>query len=106
MDNEQTKIINDIQNILMSLKNEHDIKEAYLYGSYADGTQKNYSNIDIAIILGKIEDTDKYDESFEIFHKLQNHNSLYESLCFEQEQFFNGKDSIIRNIKKSGIKVL
>ena len=33
-----------------------DIKKAYLFGSYAKGSQHPDSDIDIAIVLGKIDD--------------------------------------------------
>ena len=50
----------------------HNIKEiqfAYLFGSYADGTFNEYSDIDIAIFLDKKSNT--FDTKLQIHHQLE-----------------------------------
>jgi predicted nucleotidyltransferase len=98
-------LIKEIKEVLSHLSLNHDIRESYLFGSYAVGNQKNYSDVDIAIVLGTMRDQEKTDEFFEIFHEMQNYNSLFEPICFQQNNF-NEEDDLVRNIKKNGIKIL
>ena len=76
------EIIKEVKNLLLELKKRYDIKEAYLFGSYARGSPKEYSDVDIALVLGSIGDGSPFDETFEIFHEVQQHNSLFEVVCF------------------------
>ena len=83
----KNQLIYEINNALSQMRMAHDIQEAYLFGSYAKGNPKEYSDVDIAIILGSLRNDPQYDESFEIFHKMQNYNSLFEVICFQQDKF-------------------
>jgi uncharacterized protein len=98
-------LINELKDILFRINKTHNIREAYLFGSYAKGNPKQYSDIDIAIVLSKTNDSSNYDESFEIFHEMQKCNSLLEPLCFFQDKFID-EDDLVRNIKKEGIRLL
>jgi len=102
----KNQLVDEIRNVLTQISTKHDIQEAYLFGSYAMGNQKEYSDVDIAIILGSIRNDSQYDESFEIFHKMQNYNSLFEPICFQKDKFNDEKDFLINNIKTYGIKIL
>jgi predicted nucleotidyltransferase len=105
MVNEKDLLIKEIKDAISFLSRNHDIRESYLFGSYAKGNQKKYSDVDIAIVLGSMQDQKKTDEFFEIFHEMQNYNSLFEPICFQQNKF-NDEDDLVRNIKKNGIKIL
>lgn len=85
----------------------HEIVQAYLFGSYAGGRQKEYSDIDLAIVLGETAvSSERYlDEAFEIYHEAQEYNSLLEVLCFRQKEFEENGASIVGRIKKEGIAV-
>lgn len=95
------------QSFLARAKKEHRIVSAYLFGSYARGRQKDYSDIDLAVVLaGETMSPDRYaDETFEIFHEAQEYNSLLEVVCFRQEEFEENGASIIERIKKEGVVV-
>jgi len=62
-----------MENIENQLKeffsNIKDVKFAYLFGSYAKNTQNKNSDIDIAIYFEK--DTNIFDKTLEIHHKLE-----------------------------------
>lgn len=84
----------------------HPIQDAYLFGSYAKGIQKSYSDIDIAVVVDKVDKSKEYyDETYEIFHEAQEYNSLIEILCFRREEFENDGMEIISQIKREGIKI-
>ena len=97
-----------VKQFLGFLRQKHDIREAYLFGSSALGLAKEYSDIDLAVVLGSMEkpENSPFDEAFEIFHEAQKYNSVLEVVCFVQEDFAQNGGSLVRRIKKEGIKVL
>lgn len=102
----QDKAIELAKSFLKQSSNRHPIQAAYLFGSYARGTQKSYSDIDIAVVLGKIAQIKRYyEETLEIFHEAQEYNSLLEILCFREDEFERDGEGIISKIKKEGVKI-
>ena len=84
----------------------HHIQTAYLFGSYARDVQKDYSDIDIAIVLSNISRGRRYyNETVEIFHEAQEYNSLLEVICFREDEFEKNGESIVTQIKKEGIVI-
>jgi hypothetical protein len=47
-----------------------------------------------------------FDESFEIFHEAQEYNSILEVVCFDQGEFDRDGGTLVRKIKKDGIKLI
>ena len=74
--------IEAVRKLLQELARKHDIKSAYIFGSYARGNPGLNSDIDIAVVLGSVRDGSPFDERFQIFHEVQQYNSLYETICF------------------------
>ncbi|HAG51525.1 MAG TPA: hypothetical protein DHU69_10965 [Deltaproteobacteria bacterium] len=102
----QDKAIELAKSFLKQSSNRHSIQAAYLFGSYARGTQKSYSDIDIAVVLGKLAQIKRYyEETLEIFHEAQEYNSLLEILCFREDEFERDGEGIISKIKKEGVKI-
>lgn len=99
-------IVRELRDILLELKKTHDIRRAYLFGSYARNTPKEYSDIDVAIILGTFRDGGPMDERFEIFHEVQERNALYEVVCLTEEELAEGELALVQHIKREGIPVL
>ena len=90
------------------IRRKHDVRAVYLFGSFAKGTEKEYSDIDLAIILGT-EDRSAappFDERFQIFHEAQKFNSLLEVICFNQEEFDQDGGGLGQRIKKEGIRII
>ncbi len=102
----KNEIIADVKNLLLKLRKRYDIKEAYLFGSYARGNPKEYSDVDIALVLGSFRDGSPFDETFEIFHEVQRYNSLFEVVCLREEEFSKEDTTLSRHIKREGIKIL
>ncbi|MDE2321955.1 MAG: nucleotidyltransferase domain-containing protein [candidate division NC10 bacterium] len=86
---------------------QHEIVRAYLFGSYVDGRQKGYSDIDLAVVLGgpSASPARYLQEAREIFHEAQEYNPLLEVICFRVEEFEENGASIIGLIKKEGIRI-
>ncbi len=85
---------------------KYPIRSAYLFGSYAKGTQKDYSDIDIAAVFAEAIEPEKYyEEAIEVFHEAQEYNSMLEVICFREDEFEKDGGSIIAQIKKEGIKI-
>lgn len=100
------KAIELSRSFLKQALKKHPIHSAYLFGSYARGIQSDYSDIDIAIIIRKIVQPQKYqEEAFEIFHEAQEYNSLLEVLCFREDEFKRDGGTIVAKIKKEGIRI-
>jgi len=49
-------IIDTAKLYIQSIPENMEIKKAYLFGSYAKGNEHNDSDIDIAIVIGKMDD--------------------------------------------------
>lgn len=99
------KIKNKINKYLNDLKkNKIPIKEAILFGSYAKGTQKEWSDIDIALVSeifkgNRIEDKDK------IRHITISVSSEIEVVTFSPKDF-NKDNPLAREIIDTGIRLL
>lgn len=90
------------------IRMKHDVRGAYLFGSFAKGIAKDYSDVDLAIVLGTMAKSEEspFDEDFEIFHEAQKYNSLLEVVCFLQDDFDQNGTTLVKKIKKEGIRLL
>lgn len=102
----QDEAIKLAKSFLKQASKRHSIRFAYLFGSYARGTQGEYSDIDIVVIISKTNQVKNYyKETFEIFHEAQVYNSLLEILCFREDEFESEGGSIVSQIKKEGVRI-
>jgi predicted nucleotidyltransferase len=102
------QVIKIAKGFLEILRQTHDVRQAYLFGSYAKDAPKDYSDVDLAIVLGTLglSEDSPFDEPFEIFHAAQKYNSLLEVVCFVQEEFDQDGGALVRLIKKEGIRLV
>jgi len=81
----------NVESIIKVLENEGDILFAYLFGSYAKGTQNDESDIDIAVYL--------------IDEKIQEKDPLYTSrLAIKIENIFDKKKVDVRILNGSTLR--
>ncbi len=106
MDHRQDIIVQDLRELLLELRQRHDIRAAFLFGSHARGSVTKYSDIDVAIILGSFRNGSPFDERFEIFHEVQERNSLIEVVCFTEVEFDQGEGTLVRYIKREGVRIV
>ena len=102
---EAIKIANGFLQIICR---EHDVRQAYLFGSFAKGTAKDYSDVDLAIVLGSLDRSERspFNEDFVIFHEAQKYNSILEVVCFIQGEFDQDGGALAQLIKKEGIRLI
>jgi predicted nucleotidyltransferase len=89
------------------IRKKHDVRQAYIFGLFAKGMEKDYSDVDIAIVLGSLTGSERspFDEDFEIFHEAQKYNSISEVVCFVQDEFDQDATTLVKKIKREGIRL-
>lgn len=95
--------INTAKKYLNSLPAELNVKQAYLFGSYAKGTQKEHSDIDIAVVLGNMEDF--FEVQMELFRRRRKIDLRIEPHPFDENNF-SEIDPLAAEILRSGIEIL
>jgi predicted nucleotidyltransferase len=95
------EVIQMAKKFLDQVRGRYDVRDAYLFGSFATGTPADYSDVDLAIILGGSPGLGEslFDDSFMIFHEAQEFNSRLEVVCFPQEEFDQDGGALARQIK-------
>jgi len=101
MDKKTTIILNKYIDLLISKK--IDIRNAYLFGSYAKNKQYSESDIDIAIIVGK--EIDKIDFQTQLLLLAYEIDTRIEPHPFYIDDF-NENNPFAREIKKTGINLI
>lgn len=95
-----------IMEFIGRVRYRHALKRAYLYGSYARGTARPDSDIDLALVFEHLDESRVFDEAFEVFHEAQEFNPDIEPLCFQEDKFETASTPIIEVIRKDGIRII
>ncbi len=92
-----------IKGFISKLEDEIPVKEVILFGSYAHGNAKEYSDIDLAIISNWFQDK-KHIENMQYLSRLAaEYNSLIEALPFTAEEYRSlDKRTFLASIVKNG----
>lgn len=99
----QREIINLAKQYLNFLKKENfNIYQAYLFGSYAKGTNKSESDIDIAFIFHKL--TDVIDMQIQLMKLRRNFDLRIEPHPFEEKDLLEN-NPLLNDIIKTGILI-
>jgi predicted nucleotidyltransferase len=108
MASSKDEVIKIADRFLKLIHQKHDVKQAYLFGSFAKDAAQDYSDVDLAVVLGNLATAEDspFGEDFEIFHEAQKFNSLLEVVCFAQEEFDEERSSLARRIKSEGIRLI
>jgi predicted nucleotidyltransferase len=92
-----------IEGFIAELRREIPIKEIILFGSYAKGNPKDYSDIDLAVISNWFEGRPKIENMQYLSRIAAAYNSLIEALPFTEEEYINlDKRSFLASIVKAG----
>jgi predicted RNase H-like HicB family nuclease/predicted nucleotidyltransferase len=92
-----------ISGFIAELRREIPIKEIILFGSYAQGNPKEYSDIDLAVISDWFVGKPKIENMQYLSRIAAAYNSLIEALPFTEEEYRNlDKRSFLASIVKSG----
>lgn len=95
-----------IDEFLQKIRSGHSLKQAYLFGSYVKGIAKDSSDINIALVFDRLDQSGIFDEAFEVFHEAQEFNPAIEPICFSMEEFKDELAPIVHEIKHTGIELL
>ena len=99
------KVKNTIDRFLQELnRNNIPIKEAILFGSYASGSNKEWSDIDIAIV-SEVFQGDRIDDKDKIRKITLSISSEIEIMPFSPSDF-NSQNPFVKEILKTGIKLI
>ncbi|HEX9973407.1 MAG TPA: nucleotidyltransferase domain-containing protein [bacterium] len=97
------KIINEVKDFIAQVKNEISIKSVYLFGSYVKGTNKDYSDIDVAIVSDSFKGFALADIET-ILSSTKNINRMIEPHPFRTEDFTED-NPFVEEIISTGIKI-
>ena len=94
--------IEEIKAAVTKVGKRYGIKSAYLFGSYAKGTDNKDSDIDVAIILDS--DANTFDLMLELMMLTQNIDLRIEPHPIKENDFEEG-NPFVEEIKTTGFKV-
>ena len=92
------------QYILSVAKQYPDLIAAYLFGSYATNRQNTDSDIDIALIFDKLEDSEKFDKQVQFMLLASQFDTRIEPHPISKEDLFSN-NPFVSEIKKTGIEI-
>ena len=99
----EAKINEIIKGFILTLRQESPIKQVILFGSYAHGQPKEYSDIDLAVISDWFEGRPKIENMQYLSRIASAYNSLIEGLPFTEKEYKNlDKRSFLASIVKAG----
>jgi len=81
-----------------------DIEKVYLFGSYAKGKSTDDSDIDVALIFTKLDDSNRFDIQVQLMMLAAQIDSRIEPHPISHEDFNSG-NPFVAEIKKTGIEV-
>jgi predicted nucleotidyltransferase len=84
-------------------KDGFPVKKMILYGSYARGNFKNYSDIDVCIISDKLLKNKDYYESY-LWKKVLEVDPRIEPVGYHPKEF-KDIDPLVNEIKREGIEI-
>jgi predicted nucleotidyltransferase len=100
----EDQVVKIIKGFIAELRRKIPIKEFILFGSYAQGFPKEYSDIDLAVISDWFKDKPKIENMQYLSRIAASYNSLIEALPFTEEEYSNlDKRSFLASIVKSGL---
>ncbi len=92
-----------INGFIKALRLEIPVRDVILFGSYANGNPKEYSDIDLAVISDWFEGKPKIENMQYLSKVAARYNSLIEALPFTEEEYNNiDKRSFLASIVKTG----
>lgn len=96
------KIIETAERFAKLIPHSLKVKKTYLFGSYATGTEREESDIDIAVILGNM--TDFYETQMQL-RRIRRKIDLRIEPHPISENDFNDQNPFAFEIKKTGIEI-
>ena len=100
----ESLVFKKVQSFLEKLRlTGFHISKAYIFGSYANGKEDQWSDIDVAIISPQISN-DRFEERIRLTELAVSIDDRIEPLPFNLENF-NDDDPFVRQIKMEGVVI-
>jgi predicted nucleotidyltransferase len=96
------RVIDTVKQYVMIIPKDYGLKKAYLFGSFAKGSEKEESDIDIALVLENMPD---FFYAQKQLMKLRRKIDLRIEPHPIQEQDFNSLNPFAYEIEKTGIEI-
>ena len=96
-------VINTAKKYIRCLPPELNVRQAYIFGSYAKGTQRDESDIDIAVIVAHMDDF--FEVQMELFRRRREIDLRIEPHPFDIDDFTEN-NPVAAEIIRTGIEVL
>ena len=104
MDQRIQKIEKELAELKAVLSKDYDLDEAWLFGSQAKGEQKEWSDIDVALVSNSFAG-DVWDKRIKLTLQINKINDNFELHLFSPEEFANPYDPLVAEIKKYGVRI-
>lgn len=108
----KTKIPARVEEIIQETREELEriyadhLKEIILFGSYARGDFTNESDIDLILLLDKIDASRERGKYSPVISRISlKYDTVVSVIPFEYEEFHRKRTPLILNVGKEGIKV-
>lgn len=98
------EIVDIVNKYIEIVSKNYNVLAIILFGSYAKGTQREDSDIDIAIITDDIK-TDKFDEEVNLMQLRNNIDYRIEPHIISVSDYENDETPFVVEVKNTGIKV-
>ena len=102
MDKGTNKVISDY--IASVAKQNTQLVNAYLFGSYAKQTNRMDSDIDVALIIDNLNDDERFDLQVQLMLLASNFDMRIEPHPISKKDF-NSQNPFAAEIKKTGIEI-
>ena len=97
-------INNCILRFLNAVQKRYLVERAYIFGSYAKGTAKKWSDIDLAIISKDFSD-DTFEDKLYLMKLAIQFDDRIEPMPYHPAAF-NPNDPLVAEIQKTGIQIM
>ncbi len=99
---DKREALNIAQKYIQNVNLKHHVEKAFLFGSFARGTQHNDSDIDLAIVFKHIDDI--FEMQVLLLQLRSDDDLLIEPHPFTKKKF-NYSDPMVAEILKDGIEI-
>jgi uncharacterized protein len=103
MDTISTAEVTNVQRFLEAVRKRVRVREAFVYGSYARGDQKEWSDIDLAVVSPDFS-SDLFEERIALMILAAQIDDRIEPHPFRPEDF-DEQDPLVDEIRRSGLRV-
>ena len=97
------KIKKTLENYLAKISKHYRVDAAYLFGSFANGSQREYSDIDVCIVSSDIQN--QFKDMGKLFALTRGIDTRIEPYPFHTDEFNKGNSSFVYEILRTGIPI-